>query len=126
MALAKTDQETALANADQETAFTITDEETAFTITDEETCRLARELADLTGEPLADVIALAIDYRIFHEKLFRPEIPRRERIKRQAPPLEDGLAKIRAIFKRFNKDLPPGPSIQEYMDDMYDEYGLPK
>ena len=102
------------------------EQETALIITDEETIRLIHELADLTREPIADVIALALDYRICIEKPHHPEIVRRERIERQAIPLEDRLAEVRAIVKRFNKDRPPGPSIQEYMDDMYDEHGLPK
>ena len=100
-----------------------TDQETALTITDEETCRMAQELADLTGEPLADVITLAIYYRLCIEKPFHPEIVRRER------PLianQEWDAEIHALVKRFSKDPPPGPSIQEYIDDMYDEYGLPK
>ena len=99
------------------------DQETALIITDEETCRMAQELADLKGEPLADVITLAIYYRLCIEKPFHPEIARRER-----PILanEEWGAEIDALIKRFRKDPPPGPSIQEYMDDMYDEHGLPK
>ena len=107
-------------------ALTNADQETTLTITDEETCRMAQELADLKGEPIDEVIALAIDYRICIEKPHHPEIVRRERIERQAIPLEERLAEVRAIVKRFNKDRPPGPSSVECTDDMYDEYGLPK
>ena len=97
-----------------------------LTITDEETCRLAQELADLAGESISEAVALAIDYRLCREMAVRPEITRRERIERQAIPLEERLAEVRAIVKRFNKDRPPGPSSVECTDDMYDEYGLPK
>ena len=100
-----------------------TNQETALTITDEETCRMAQELADLKGQPLADVITLAIYYRLCREKPFHLEIACRESA---ILANEEWETEIDALIKRFRKDPPPGPSIQEYIDDMYDEYGAPK
>ena len=113
-----------LTNADQETALANADQETTLTITDEETCRMAQELADLLGETPADAVMVALHCRLTDEWLARPY---EERIRAHAAiPPEEQEAEIRAINERFNKDLPPGPSIHEYIDDMYDEYGLPK
>ena len=114
MALAKTDQETTLANADQETT---------LTITDEETCRMAQELAAIIGETPADAVMIALRSRLPGEWLARPDEERRRA--HAAIPPEENRAEIRALIKRFNKDLPPGPSSVECTDDMYDEYGLP-
>ena len=95
-----------------------------LTITDQETIRLAQELADLTGETPAAAIALALKDRLPLEREEREwEEARRARL---AIPLEERLAEVRAIVKRFNEDLPPGPSAVEHGDVLYDENGLPK
>ena len=95
-----------------------------LTITDQETIRLAQELADLTGETPAAAIALALKDRLPIEREEREwEEARRARM---SIPLEERLAEVRAIVKRFNEDLPPGPSAVEHGDVLYDENGLPK
>ena len=113
-----------ITNADQEPALADADQETTLTITDEETCRMAQELADLLGETPADAVMIALRGRLPGEWLARPDEERRRA--HAAIPPEENRAEIRALIERFNKDLPPGPSIQEYIDDMYDEYGAPK
>ena len=95
-----------------------------LTITDQETIRLAQELADLTGETPDAAIALALKAHIPHEREEREWEERRRA--RMAIPLEERLAEVRAIVKRFNEDLPPGPSAVEHGDVLYDENGLPK
>lgn len=93
-------------------------------ITDEETCRRAQELADMTGETPDAAIHVAIRGRLPGEWLERPDEERRRA--HAAIPPEIHQAEIRAIIKRFNKDLPPGPSAVEHGDVLYDENGLPK
>ena len=98
------------------------DQETTITITDEETCRMAQELADLKGQPLADVITVAIYYQLCLESRHYPETIRGKRALIANPEWD---AEIHALIKRFNKDLPSRLSTEECMDDMYDEDGLP-
>ena len=80
-----------------------------LTITDEETCRLAAELAELTGETVTGAITVALKERLERER----EIQTR-------------LQKMRAISKRVAKSLRDGPSAVEHGDFLYDERGLPK
>ena len=77
----------------------------SLNIKNEETHRLARELAQLTGETMTGAITVAL----------------RERLER-----EKRLRRMRAISKRVAK-LPrrPGPSAVEHGDFLYDERGLP-
>ena len=81
-------------------------------IKNDETCRLARELAKLTGESMTGAITIAL----------------RERLEREehARSVEARLKKIRAIAERCAKNLRPGPSAVEHGDLLYDERGLPK
>ena len=99
-----------------------TDQETTLTITDEETCRMAQELADLKGQPLADVITVAIYYRLIREKPYYPETIRG---KRALIANLEWDAEIHALIKRFNKDLLPDLSVAAHGEDLYDEDGLP-
>ena len=78
-------------------------------IKDEETCRLADELAQLTGETVTDAIAAAI----------------RERLERERE-IAERLKRMRAISKHIAKHLHPGPSAVEHGDWLYDENGLPR
>ena len=78
-------------------------------IENEETCRLARELAELTGETVTDAITVAV----------------RERLERQRE-IAERLKRMRAISKRAAKLLRPGPSAVEHGDFLYGEDGLPK
>ena len=78
-------------------------------IKDEETCRLADELARLTGETVTDAIAAAI----------------RERLERERE-IAERLRRMREISKRVSSKLRPGPSAVEHGDFLYDENGLPR
>ena len=81
-------------------------------IKNEETCRLARELAQLTGESMTGAITVAL-----RERLGRR---RRERN------VDERLRELRAIAERCAKLMGPGPSAVEHGDLLYDERGLPK
>ena len=81
----------------------------SLNIKNEETCRLARELADLTGETMTGAITVAL----------------RERLERQRE-IAERLKRMRAISKRAAKLLGPGPSAVEHGDFLYDENGLPR
>ena len=84
----------------------------SLNIKNDETCRLARELADLTGESMTGAITVAL----------------RERLERETRRQDkDALLKdMRAIAKRCAARLGPGPSAVEHGDYLYDERGLPK
>ena len=79
----------------------------SLNIKNEETHRLARELAQLTGE----TITVAIRDRLERE--------RRER------GVEARIRKLRAIRERCRGLLKDGPSAVEHGDFLYDENGLP-
>ena len=80
-----------------------------------ETHEAARRLAELTGESLTEAVDRAV-----HERL--------DRIKaRKAVDKEEVWRKVR----QMQEDLANAPTyddrtVQEIMDDMYDEYGLPR
>ncbi len=84
----------------------------SLNIKNEETCRLASELAQLTGETMTGAITVALKERLEREK--------RERS------VETRLQKMRAISERVAKSLRDGPSAVEHGDFLYDERGLPK
>ena len=80
-------------------------------IENEETCRLARELARLTGETMAGAITVALRERLEREKRMRNA---------------DALArKLHAIGQRCAARMGPGPSV-DHGELLYDEQGLPK
>ena len=82
----------------------------ALNIKNEETYRLARELAELTGETMTKAVTIALKERL--EK-------RRE--------IEERLREMRAISKRCAAMLRNDwPSAVEHGDFLYDERGLPK
>ena len=84
----------------------------SLNIKNDETCRLARELADLTGESMTGAITVALRERL-----------QRERYERS---VEARVKEIRAIAERCARNLKPGPSAVEHGDLLYDERGLPK
>ena len=84
----------------------------SLNIKNDETCRLARELAQLTGESMTGAITVALSERLEREK--------------HARSVEARLKKIRAVAERCARDLRPGPSAVEHGDLLYDERGLPK
>ena len=81
-------------------------------IKNDETCRLARELAQLTGESMTGAITVALRERLEREERTRS--------------VEERAKKIRAIAERCARHLKPGPSAVEHGDLLYDERGLPK
>ncbi len=81
-------------------------------IKNDETCRLAGELARLTGETKTGAITVALQERLEREKRLRGADVRAQ--------------KMRAIAERCAKLLGPGPSAVEHGDMLYDERGLPK
>jgi antitoxin VapB len=81
-------------------------------IKDAETVRLARQLAEATGQPVTQVIRAALER----------ELQRREE------EFSELLAKVKEISREFVESIPPemrGKSSKEWMDGMYDEDGLP-
>ena len=84
----------------------------SLNIKNEETCRLARELALLTGETMTGAITVALE-----EKLERE---RRERS------VEARVRELHDIGQRCASLLRDGPSAVEHGDLLYDEHGLPE
>lgn len=84
----------------------------SLNIKNHETCRLARDLAQLTGETMTGAITVALQERLEREKRGRS--------------MGDRLQEMRAIAERCAKLLGPGPSAVEHGDLLYDERGLPK
>ncbi len=84
----------------------------SLNIKNDETCRLARELARLTGETMTGAITVALEERL-------------ERERRQRG-VDARLREMRAIAERCAKLLRDGPSAVEHGDFLYDERGLPK
>lgn len=78
----------------------------SLNIENDETCRLAGELARLTG-----AITVALRERLEREKRGRGAHARAE--------------ELLAIGRRCAKLLAPGPSAAEHGDLLYDERGLP-
>ncbi len=84
----------------------------SLNIKNDETCRLAGELARLTGETKTRAITVALRERLERE--------RRERS------VETRARELREIAERCARLLGPGPSAVEHGDLLYDERGLPK
>ena len=84
----------------------------SLNITNQETCRLAVELARLTGETPTGAIAVAFGERLEREKRRRDAIV-------LAQELHD-------IGQRCPALLAPGPAAAEHGNLLYDEPGLPK
>ena len=84
----------------------------SLNIKNEETCRLAGELASLTGETMTGAITVALKERLEREQ--------RERS------VEARLRRMRAISERCAKLLRGGGPPVDHGDLLYDERGLPK
>lgn len=84
----------------------------SLNIKNDETCRLAGELAQLTGETITGAITVALRERLEREK--------RERS------AEALVRELRAIAEHCAKLMGPGPSAVEIGEMLYDEQGLPK
>jgi len=84
----------------------------SINIKNEETCRLASELAQLTGDTMTGAITVALRERL-----------ERERSERSA---EAQVERLLAIGERCASMMGDGPSAVEHGDFLYDEWGLPK
>ena len=84
----------------------------SLNIKNEETCRLAGELASLTGETKTGAITIALRERLERE--------RRERS------VEARLQRMRTIAERCSKLLREGGPPVDHGELLYDERGLPK
>ena len=80
-------------------------------IKNKETHRLARKLADLTGETMTGAITVALRERL-------------ERVKHERS-VEERARELHAIGQRCASLLKDGPSAAEHGDFLYDERGLP-
>jgi antitoxin VapB len=82
-------------------------------IKDVETVELARDLASQLGKTVTETIKEAL----------------KEKAQKRATEREAKIAHLQAIAAEFRRDLPPewqGKTSKEIMDEIYDEYGLPK
>ena len=84
----------------------------SLNIKNDETCRLAEELAHLTGESKTGAITQALRERLERE-LRRRSVDARVR-------------ELHAIGQRCASLLTDGPRAVAHGDALYDEYGLPK
>lgn len=84
----------------------------SLNIKNEEACRLASELASLTGETMTGAITVALQERLEREQRSRS--------------VEARMQKLREIGERCSKLLVDGPSAVDHGDYLYDEHGLPK
>ena len=84
----------------------------SLNIKNEEACRLAGELARLTGETMTGAITVAVRERLERERRGRS--------------VEARVRKMRAVAERCAELLGPGPSAVEHGDALYDERGLPR
>ena len=81
-------------------------------IKNDETCRLAGELAHLTGDTMTGAITIALRERLERERRVRGA--------------ERRLQEMQAIADRCARLLGPGPSAVQHGDVLYDERGLPR
>ena len=81
-------------------------------IKNNETCRLAGELARLTGETMTGAITVALRERLTREQRRRS--------------VETRARELRAIAERCAKLMGPGPPAVAHGDMLYDERGLPQ
>ena len=84
----------------------------SLNIKNDETCRLAGELARLTGETMTGAITVALRERLAREKRRRD--------------VDARVQELHAIGQRCAKLVGQGPSSLEHGDLLYDERGLPK
>ena len=85
----------------------------SLNIKNEETHRLARELAQRTGETLTMAVTIAVKERLERQA--------------QAPTKEGRLRRIMEIVAETAPLMNDGRTSKELMDDLYDvETGLPK
>ena len=84
----------------------------SLNIKNDETCRLAGELARMTGETMTGAITVALRERLEREKRTRS--------------VETRIRRLRAVAERCARLLGPGPPAAEHGEVLYDERGLPR
>ena len=84
----------------------------SLNIKNDETCRLAGELARMTGETMTGAITVALRERLEREKRTRS--------------VEARIRRLRAVAERCARLLGPGPPAAEHGEVLYDERGLPR
>ena len=84
----------------------------SLNIKNDETCRLARELARITGETMTGAITVALKERLAREKRQRSA--------------EARVKELLAIGQRCARLVGEGPTAAEHGAVLYDEQGLPK
>ena len=83
----------------------------SLNIKNEETCRLAAELARMTGQSMTGAITSALRERLAREKRLRG--------------VEARAQQLLAIGEHCARRLGPGPAAIDHGDVLYDERGLP-
>ena len=81
----------------------------SLSIKNKETHRLARELAELTGETMTGAVTVALRERLERERKIQEKL-------RAMREIRDRLAKL---------PMRPGPGAVDHGDFLYDERGLP-
>ena len=84
-------------------------------IKDAEATRLARELAELTGESQTEAVRNALRQRLEHERNVRERAAGRSE--------ETEIADLRAFLARCREEMKPYTAADN--DYMYDEFGAP-
>ncbi len=82
-------------------------------IKDAETVELARDLARQLGKSVTETIKEALE----------------EKAHKREAEIEENIAAVREIAREFRDSMPPemrGKTSKEWMDDIYDEDGLPR
>ena len=83
----------------------------SLNIKNEETCRLAAELARMTGQSMTGAITSALRERLAREQRLRG--------------VEVRARQLLAIGERCARRLGPGPAAKDHGEVLYDERGLP-
>ena len=94
----------------------------SLNIKNEETCRLASELAQLTGETMTGAITVALRERLEREKRERDA----EALIQEMKDIAGRLAVLPPYTPRYGAPLPTDFSSTDHGDLLYDERGLPK
>ncbi|WP_337846745.1 type II toxin-antitoxin system VapB family antitoxin [Sphingomonas sp.] len=82
-------------------------------IKDAATVELARDLARQLGKSVTETIKEALE----------------EKARKREAEIEEKIAAVREIAREFRDSMPPemrGKTSKEWMDDIYDEDGLPR
>ncbi|WP_020187932.1 type II toxin-antitoxin system VapB family antitoxin [Methylopila sp. 73B] len=82
----------------------------------DEAYEIARNVAQITGKPVAEVV---LDALREHGAKFRDAA-------QLTATQKANIEAIRAAARRAEANMKPGVSVEDVMDEMYDEQGLPR